>query len=138
MATPSRIADETIRVLFIEDDPHVAEMYRLKLELDGYSVTVVASGDEAARLASTVRPELVFLDTQGHEEAAMATLRALRADPSTTALPVIILSSNAQTFAAAGFLPQSRDYLVRADLTLSSLSRDLAGWSSGGRPAILA
>jgi two-component system, OmpR family, response regulator RpaA len=134
LATPSQIADDTIRVLFIEDDPDVAEMYKLKLELDGYLVTIAPSGDDAAIVASKVRPELVFLDTQRHEETALATLRALRRDPSTMALPVIILSSqNAQAFAASGFHAESMDYIVQADLTLSSLSRDLDAWSSGGR-----
>lgn len=134
MATPSQVADETIRVLFIEDDPDVAEMYKLKLELDGYAVTIATPGDDAARLASSVRPELVFLDTQRHEEAAMATLLALRSNPSTKTLPVIILSSpNARAFAAAGFRRQPMDYVVHADLTLSSLSRDLDAWSSGAR-----
>ena len=139
MATPSQIADDTIRVLFIEDDPDVAEMYKLKLELDGYMVTIVTPGEDAAQLASTVRPELVFLDTQRHEEAAMATLRALRSNPSTKTVPVIILSSqNAHAFAAAGFRTDSNDYVVHADLTLSSLSRDLDAWSSGARAGISA
>lgn len=137
MATPSQIADETIRVLFIQDDPDVAEMYKLKLELDGYAVTIVTPGEDAAHLASTVRPELVFLDTQRHEELAMATLRAIRSDPSTKAVPVIILSSqNPQ--ALAGFGAEPMDYVVHADLTLGSLSRDLDAWSIGVRAGMSA
>lgn len=116
MATPSQVADETIRVLFIEDDPDVAEMYKLKLELDGYAVTIVTPAEDAARLASTVQPELVFLDTQRHEEAAMATLRALRSDPSTRALPVIILSNQTASAFPAGFPREPMDYVVHGDL----------------------
>lgn len=139
MATTSHVADDTIRVLFIEDDPDVAEMYKLKLELDGYAVTIVARGEDAARIATTVRPELVFLDTQRHEEVAMATLRALRREPATKSLPVIILSSQtAHAFAAAGFQAEPMDYVVHADLTLSSLSRDLAAWSIGARAGLSA
>jgi len=41
----SHLNEELIRVLFIEADPAVAEMYRLKLELDGYHVAVVADDD---------------------------------------------------------------------------------------------
>jgi CheY-like chemotaxis protein len=137
VATPSQFADDSIRVLFIEDDPDVAEMYKLKLELDGYLVTIVTPGEDAAQVASSVRPELVFLDTQRHEEAALATLRALRSDPSTKTLPVIILSSqNAEAFTAAGFRREPLDYIVHADLTLGSLSRGLEAWASGTRAGI--
>ncbi|HEY9289038.1 MAG TPA: response regulator [Candidatus Dormibacteraeota bacterium] len=139
MATTSHVADDTIRVLFIEDDPDVAEMYKLKLELDGYAVTIVTPGEDAMQMATTIRPELVFLDTQRHEETAMATLRALRSDPSTKMLPVIILSTqNARAFAAAGFCTEPNDYVVHADLTLNTLSRDLAAWSIGERAGLSA
>jgi hypothetical protein len=35
--------EDEVRVLFVEDDPAVAQMYRLKLELDGYAVDVASS-----------------------------------------------------------------------------------------------
>ena len=44
----SEVVDEDVNVLFIEDDPAVAEMYKLKLELDGYRVTVAKSGEDSA------------------------------------------------------------------------------------------
>src|SRR5690348_6279539 len=104
-------------------------MYKLKLELDGYSVTIAPPGEQALRMATTLRPELVFLDTQRHEEVALATLRALRGDASAKALPVIILSGqNAQAFAAGSFRAEPMDHVVHADLTLTSFSRDLDAW----------
>ncbi len=42
MARVTHPVDDTIRVLFVQDDPAVAEMYKLKLELDGYQVTIVS------------------------------------------------------------------------------------------------
>jgi len=36
----AELAPDDVRVLFVEDDPSVAQMYRLKLELDGYTVDV--------------------------------------------------------------------------------------------------
>jgi DNA-binding response OmpR family regulator len=40
-----QVRDEEVRVLFVEDDPAVAQMYKLKLELDGYAVTVAPDGE---------------------------------------------------------------------------------------------
>ncbi len=37
-------APEDVHVLFVEDDPSVAQMYKLKLELDGYKVEVATDG----------------------------------------------------------------------------------------------
>ena len=42
------IAPEDVRVLFVEDDPSVAQMYKLKLELDGYTVEIASDGEMAA------------------------------------------------------------------------------------------
>ena len=137
MALPPHVADETIRVLFIEDDPAVAEMYKLKLELDGYAVTVTSAADDARTIADAIRPELVFLDTQRHEDAGIATLRALRAAPATRSIPVIILSNqNPQQLAAAGVATDVMDYVVHADLSLGSLSRDIDKWAIAGRTEI--
>ena len=137
MASITDAADDAIRVLFIEDDPAVAEMYKLKLELDGYLVTVAALGDGVSELAASVNPELIFLDTQRHEELGKKTLSALRELPTTRQVPVIILSTHEQEeLAQLGFQTDVMDYVVHADLTLSSLSRDIDQWAVGVRNGI--
>jgi DNA-binding response OmpR family regulator len=137
LARASHVAEETIRVLFIEDDPAVAEMYKLKLELDGYLVTVISPRDDASRAGTDVRPELVFIDTQRDEDAGLATLRALRAAPQTRNVPVIILSNqHPRQLAASGFQADILDYVVHADLSLSSLSRDIDQWAIAGQDGI--
>ncbi|TMD38904.1 MAG: response regulator [Chloroflexi bacterium] len=88
-------------------------------------------------MADAIRPELVFLDTQRHEDAGIATLRALRAAPATRSIPVIILSNqNPQQLAAAGVATDVMDYVVHADLSLGSLSRDIDKWAIAGRTEI--
>jgi DNA-binding response OmpR family regulator len=132
MAALSNAADDTIRVLFIEDDPAVAEMYKLKLELDGYVVTIASLRDNIGEALALAKPELIFLDTQRDQDAGMTTLRTLRDAGSTAAVPIIILSAHPGQLAAAGF--SVMDYVVQADTALSSLTRDLEQWSiSGGK-----
>ncbi|HET9849510.1 MAG TPA: response regulator [Candidatus Dormibacteraeota bacterium] len=140
MATSRHTVDDHIRVLFVENDPAVAEMYKLKLELDGYDVTIVPLGEEVTQRANEIAPDLVFLDTQRHEDGGIATLRALRTASATEHVPVIILSSqHADELAASGFKADVMDYFVHADITLSSLSRNIDEWaatvaSAGSRP----
>lgn len=137
MTSRSDATDDAIRVLFIEDDPAVAEMYKLKLELDGYLVTIASLGDGIREIAASVHPELIYLDTQRHTEAAREMLSTLRELPATQRVPVIILASqHAHELAALGFKTDVLDYVVQADLTLSSLSRDLDQWAVIARNGI--
>src|SRR5437588_10921888 len=93
MATIKHPVEDTIRVLFIEDDPAVAEMYKLKLELDGYQVKVVSNDDQVMQQAAALRPDMIFIDLRLGEELGFATLQRIRATDATRNLPVIILSS---------------------------------------------
>lgn len=133
MATPKRAPDDNIRVLFIENDPAVSEMYKLKLELDGYLVTIVTNGEDLSAMAATTAPDLVFIDTQRRQDGGLATLRTLRSTPATRNVPVIMLSSlQPSELAAAGFKPDVMDYVVQADVTFSSLSRHIDQWAAAG------
>src|SRR4030081_4096555 len=85
--------DEEVRVLFIEDDPAVAEMYKLKLELDGYTVTVAKDGEEGLQIASDSPPDIIFLDTRLPKMDGFAVLERLRSAERTSEIPVIILSN---------------------------------------------
>jgi len=78
MATMKHPVEETIRVLFIEDDPAVAEMYKLKLELDGYQVKVVSNDEQVMQEVAALRPDMIFLDLRLGEEVGFATLQRLR------------------------------------------------------------
>jgi len=125
--------DETIRVLFIEDDPAVAEMYKLKLKLDGYQVSVVADAVQIKEEAASTRPDMVFLDLRLGDDQGLATLRQLRATAGTRHVPVIILSNQgASEMAGRGFKADLLDYVVRADPGPNGLNWNLEGWVRAG------
>lgn len=130
MSVTTHPHEEAIRVLFIERDPSVAEMYRLKLELDGYEVTVVGPDDQVLQRAVAVKPDMIFLDLRLGEAEGMATLEGLRAMESTRNLPVIILSSYAaREMAGRGFKAHLLDYVVRADPGPAALTWNLRDWA---------
>src|SRR5438309_3669244 len=94
--TPAGAEDE-VRVLLIEDDPESAEMYGLKLELDGYTVTRAADGEEGLELARTITPDIIFLDIRLPKMDGFQVLEALRSDDILKHVPVIILSNYGET-----------------------------------------
>ena len=125
--------EEIIRVLFIQDDPAVAEMYKLKLELDGYQVEVIANDDRVLEEAGRTKPDMVFIDLRVRDDQGFATLQRLRAAAGTRELPVIILSNQgAGEMASRGFKADLLDYVVRAEMGPNALAWNLEAWARAG------
>jgi DNA-binding response OmpR family regulator len=121
--------DEEVNVLFIEDDPAVAEMYKLKLELDGYRVRVAKSGEEGLELAKASVPDIVFLDIRLPKMDGFAVLKRLRADSVTRNMPVIILSNYGEKeLVDKGLKLGALDYLIKSETTPASLSKGVQDW----------
>jgi CheY-like chemotaxis protein len=125
----SEAPDEEVRVLFIEDDPAVAEMYKLKLELDGYTVTVAKDGEEGLQVATENPPDIIFLDTRLPKMDGFAVLERLRSADRTREIPVIILSNYGEReLVDRGLKLGALEYLIKSQTTPANLSRGVEGW----------
>jgi two-component system phosphate regulon response regulator PhoB len=122
-------AEEEVSVLFIEDDAAVAEMYRLKLELDGYTVTIAPDGEQGLKQARENPPDIVFLDIRLPHMDGFSVLEALRAEKPLSRIPVIILSNYGEAeLVERGLKLGALDYLIKAETTPSTLSRGVGKW----------
>ena len=120
---------EEVTVLFVEDDPAVAQMYRLKLELDGYVVDVAADGLAAIEKAKAIQPDIIFLDIRLPRLDGLGVLEALRADPSTAGIPVVVLSNwNEKELVERGASLGALDHLIKSQTTPARLARRLPSW----------
>ena len=129
MGRATHAVDDTIRVLFVQDDPAVAEMYKLKLELDGYQVTIVSGREQLIDASASVRPDLVYLDIRRREKDGIEMLRALRSNGPTKDVPVIILSDHRpEEMTGRGFTSNVMNYVVRANVALTSLTENVEDW----------
>ncbi|MGI0131148.1 MAG: response regulator [Thermoplasmata archaeon] len=125
----ARVDSEVIDVLLIEDDPAVLEMYRLKLSLDGYRVSVATDGDEGLARARELRPDIVFLDIRLPRKDGLEVLQALRADSDTAGIPVVILSNYGEReLVDRGLRLGALEFLIKAHTTPSSLSDGIGQW----------
>ncbi|HXN58658.1 MAG TPA: response regulator [Candidatus Angelobacter sp.] len=130
MARAMHPVDDTIRVLFVQDDPAVAEMYKLKLELDGYQVTIVSGRQQLIDTSATLRPDLVYLDIRRREQDGIEMLRTLRHGGPTKDVPVIILSDHRpEEMVGRGLTTNVMDYVVRANVALTSLADNVEDWA---------
>jgi DNA-binding response OmpR family regulator len=85
------------RVLLIEDEPNIAEAIRFILGRDGCEVTVQSDGRAALSNVADLVPDLVILDLMLPGMSGLEILTALRADPATARLPVLMLTAKGQS-----------------------------------------
>lgn len=83
----------SLHVLLIEDEPNIAEAMRFLLTREGWRVSHLAEGTEALDRVHADRPDLVILDHMLPGMSGLEILSALRADPRTRALPVMMLTA---------------------------------------------
>jgi DNA-binding response OmpR family regulator len=121
--------EDLVEVLLVEDDPSVLEMYRLKLELDGYRVNTALDGEEGLQKAGDLAPDIIFLDIRLPKMDGLEVLRKLRAQDKTRDIPVIILSNyDEEDLVARGLRLGAHEYLIKARTTPSSLSEGIEDW----------
>ena len=85
------------RILHVEDDPDIQAIARLALEgVGGLELETCGTGEEALRLARTFHPDLILLDVMMPDMDGVTTLRRLRADPQTGAIPVVFMTAKVQ------------------------------------------
>lgn len=115
--------EDDVKVLLIEDDEFAAEMYRLRLVADGYTVVVGQDGEEGLRMATDESPDFIYLDLRLPGLDGFEVLERLRSDQGTRHIPVIILSNYGEPeLRERGLKLGALEFLVKADTTPAQLS----------------
>jgi signal transduction histidine kinase/CheY-like chemotaxis protein/CHASE3 domain sensor protein len=116
-------------VLVVEDHASARELLSLYLQETGYSVAFVERLDDLVPQARTLQPAAITLDVLFGDEVAWPVLAALREDPLTRDIPVVIVTI-VDDQQATGFALGAASYLVkpvaRQDL-LDAVSRAVGG-----------
>ena len=80
------------KVLVVDDEDHIRTLLRKELEEEGYTVREAANGMDALQLVQQEPPDLVILDILMPGVSGFAVAAALKRNPETFGLPVVILS----------------------------------------------
>ena len=81
------------RVLVVEDDAPLAQMYCMALKMNGLSVMRAGDGLTALRLVDEYLPDLVVLDLLLPHVDGWAVLREFQSRPSTRDIPVVVVTA---------------------------------------------
>ncbi len=109
--TTAAMAPDGITVLVVDDDPATRELMRRLLEKEGLRVLAAADGTSAVSMARRDRPSIITLDILMPDVDGWTTLAALKADPDTADIPVVIVSMTDDR--RLGHALGACDYLVK-------------------------
>ncbi len=83
-------------VLIVEDDPDIVELLQYTLEREGYPVMVAMNGAKGLQEAQRHRPGLVLLDLMLPGLGGLDVCKALKADPRTEGIPVVMITAKSE------------------------------------------
>ncbi|MFI5096082.1 MAG: PleD family two-component system response regulator [Candidatus Acidiferrales bacterium] len=84
------------KVLLVDDSKFLRMANEHALSKAGYQVTTAADGEEALRVANDILPDIILLDMMLPKISGPDVLKALKANPATMHIPVIVLTSLSQ------------------------------------------
>ena len=93
-------------ILVVEDDRNIADLLRLYLEKEGYTVVIAPDGMRGVEQFRTVHPSLVLLDVMLPGLDGWGVCRAIRAESQT---PIIMLTAKSETEDKVNGLKQGAD-----------------------------
>lgn len=90
---PTAAASHSVKIVIIDDDPMLSDMYSRKLKEEGYSVFAASNGEEGVKLIQSEKPDLVLLDIVMPDGDGFFVLDKLKADKDSQSIPVIMLTN---------------------------------------------
>ncbi len=84
------------KILTCDDEKHIVRLIQVNLERQGYEVITAYNGAECLEKVQEDRPDLIVLDVMMPEMTGFEVLEALKKDPETENIPVIMLTARAQ------------------------------------------
>lgn len=102
------------QILLIEDEVDMAEELALCLRCEGWKILLAFDGEEGLDKATTLRPDIILLDYLLPKMDGVEVCKALRANPGTKTIPVMMISAKTQSHdLEAAFKAGANDYFIK-------------------------
>ncbi|MBT4517015.1 MAG: response regulator [Candidatus Komeilibacteria bacterium] len=113
---------EDKKVLIVEDDEFLLQMYSTKLELEGFQVLEAINGLQGLKVAQKEKPDLILLDLNLPEMSGFEVLSQLKREEDTKGIRVLILTNYSQKEDIDRCLKLGADdYLIKAHFVPSEV-----------------
>jgi CheY-like chemotaxis protein len=107
-----------MKILLVEDSKFLRLATGRALAHAGYEMSFAGDGDEALVMAGEHLPDLILLDMMLPKMSGPDVLKALKKEPATAEIPVVVLTGLSQTNAQRLLIDGAFAFLAKADLAL--------------------
>ena len=106
------------KILIVEDEPFLLDMYKMKFKQGGFEVIVATDGEEAIRIGRRENPDIILLDIMMPKIDGFEVLENLKKNSLTKSIPVLIFSNFSQKEQKEkGIALGAADYFVKTNYT---------------------
>jgi DNA-binding response OmpR family regulator len=116
------IPDTPVKILCVEDEEFISELYNRALTKEGYDVTIVSSGIDGLNEARKNIYDVMLLDIMVPDILGIEVLRKLRNETPNLKTKIIITTNLEQSEESREAIEKEADgYLIKADITPKQL-----------------
>jgi CheY-like chemotaxis protein len=127
------------KVLLVEDDNNLREIFQMRLQAEGYTTVVAADGEEGLVMAMKEKPDLVIADVMMPKLSGFEMVESLRAAPETKNTKVVMMTALGQAEdQARGEKLGVVKYLVKSQVTLEDFANVVKEALGPGDPGAVA
>ncbi len=120
------MAEKTKKILVVDDEDSVREIYRHEFLNSGYTVVVAADGEEGLLKAGEETPDMILLDIMLPKMSGIEVLRAIKENQLTKKIPVLLLTNlGEETIIKEGFELGADGYLLKVSYTPSQVVEEV-------------
>ena len=113
---------QTHKILLVEDDDALANVYMTRLEAEGFETRRVSNGEDALAAAQDFKPDLILLDVMMPRVSGFDVLDILRNTPQTANVKIIILTALSQeSDRERAKTLGADDYLVKSQVVIADV-----------------
>lgn len=110
------------KILLVEDDSNLREIYGARLEAEGYEILTANDGEEALAIAVKEKPDLIITDVMMPKISGFDMLDILRTTPETKNVKVIVMTALSQDDDRKRGTDLGADqYIVKSQVTLDDV-----------------
>lgn len=113
---------EPAHVLVVDDTASVTELFRMMLEMEGYSVAIAGDVQEALAALDERIPDLILLDIMLPEASGLDLCRMIRENPQRSGIPIVIVSAKSELEEVQAGLEAGADRYLLKPVSKSELT----------------
>lgn len=108
---------ESARVLIVDDDMTLRELYEERMKAEGYTILSASDGEEAIEKATKEKPDIILLDIMMPKINGIDVMKMLREKDETAKIPIIILTALVQEIdKIKGMMKPYDGYLIKSEI----------------------